>query len=190
MRRSVPVSPSNMENRDSTDRNSRNRAASEGLSDADEEGTPTTRRSGRPPPHPARWSAGRATADRGWALGKGRWSAALGGLRNRQEGDRLRGLPQFAIRKDGANGNGQYRGLRLLLESASGVRHPPPQVTYNGWPLYRYSPDNEPIDANGQAPAATWWWSTPTENRSCNDRQSGYPPLVPILQLTATSPFT
>ncbi len=31
------------------------------------------------------------------------------------------------------------------------------QVTYNGWPLYRYSGDSEPGDASGQSLGGNWW---------------------------------
>ncbi|MEK7253072.1 MAG: hypothetical protein AAB198_07485 [Actinomycetota bacterium] len=52
---------------------------------------------------------------------------------------------------------GNIGGCDSCWYPASGVRHPPPQVTYNGWPLYRYSPDNEPVDANGQGAGGNWW---------------------------------
>ncbi len=35
------------------------------------------------------------------------------------------------------------------------------QVTVNGWPLYRYSKDTKPGDANGQGVGGTWYACTP-----------------------------
>jgi len=31
------------------------------------------------------------------------------------------------------------------------------QVTYNGWPLYRYAPDDAPGDVTGQGAGGNWW---------------------------------
>lgn len=31
------------------------------------------------------------------------------------------------------------------------------QVTYNGWPLYYYTPDQKPGDVTGQAVGKVWW---------------------------------
>ncbi|PYC66782.1 hypothetical protein C7C46_30945 [Streptomyces tateyamensis] len=39
------------------------------------------------------------------------------------------------------------------------------QLTLNGWPLYRYSPDSKPGDTNGQGVGGIWWTVTPGGDR-------------------------
>ncbi|MGE5138737.1 MAG: hypothetical protein ACM3JD_04685, partial [Rudaea sp.] len=38
------------------------------------------------------------------------------------------------------------------------------QITYNGWPLYYYTPDKNPGDTNGQAVGKVWWVVSPEGN--------------------------
>ncbi len=38
------------------------------------------------------------------------------------------------------------------------------QVTYNGWPLYTYSKDNQPGDVNGERVAGSWFVVSPSGN--------------------------
>ncbi|MGW4382941.1 hypothetical protein [Kitasatospora sp. NPDC004531] len=40
------------------------------------------------------------------------------------------------------------------------------QVTLNGWPLYRYTPDTKPGQTNGQGVDGTWFAATPTGEKA------------------------
>ncbi|MFF0392261.1 hypothetical protein ACFYS8_26740 [Kitasatospora sp. NPDC004615] len=47
------------------------------------------------------------------------------------------------------------------------------QVTLNGWPLYRYTPDTKPGQTNGQGVGGTWWATTPTGDKAMPMAGSG-----------------
>ncbi|MFD8479934.1 hypothetical protein [Kitasatospora sp. NPDC059673] len=51
------------------------------------------------------------------------------------------------------------------------------QVTLNGWPLYRYTPDTKPGQTNGQGVGGTWWATTPTGDKAMP--MSGSGPSMP-----------
>jgi predicted lipoprotein with Yx(FWY)xxD motif len=47
------------------------------------------------------------------------------------------------------------------------------QVTVNGWPIYRYSQDTAPGDANGQGIGGTWFGVTSTGGKAGQESESG-----------------
>ncbi|WP_051967544.1 hypothetical protein [Kitasatospora mediocidica] len=58
--------------------------------------------------------------------------------------------------------NGVNASLVGTLTRADGTK----QLTLNGWPLYRYSPDTKPGDTNGQGVGGIWFASTPTGGKA------------------------
>jgi predicted lipoprotein with Yx(FWY)xxD motif len=58
-------------------------------------------------------------------------------------------------------GNGVH-GTIGTLTRADGTK----QLTLNGWPLYRYSPDSKPGDTHGQGVGGIWWAVTPSGDRA------------------------
>ncbi|WP_280722844.1 hypothetical protein [Kitasatospora sp. MAA4] len=58
--------------------------------------------------------------------------------------------------------NGVNASLVGTLTRADGTK----QLTLNGWPLYRYSPDTAPGDTNGQGVMGLWFASTPTGGKA------------------------
>ncbi|MFI2611368.1 hypothetical protein [Kitasatospora sp. NPDC018619] len=65
-----------------------------------------------------------------------------------------------------ADGNVTVKGIDSKLVGtvtrADGTR----QVTLNGWPAYRYSPDAKPGDTKGQGVGGTWFALTPSGGRA------------------------
>lgn len=55
-------------------------------------------------------------------------------------------------------GEGADEGMLGTAEHPSGVT----QVTYNGWPLYYFAPDEQPGDTNGQGVGDNWYVVSPS----------------------------
>ncbi|KDN86056.1 hypothetical protein [Kitasatospora cheerisanensis] len=53
------------------------------------------------------------------------------------------------------------------------------QVTLNGWPLYRYSPDTKPGQTNGQGVDGTWFAATPTGDKAMPGSTAPSSPSTP-----------
>ncbi|WP_327676018.1 COG4315 family predicted lipoprotein [Kitasatospora sp. NBC_00458] len=49
------------------------------------------------------------------------------------------------------------------------------QLTLDGWPLYRYAPDDKPGDTKGQGVDGTWWAVTPSGARAAAMSDPGSP---------------
>ncbi len=62
------------------------------------------------------------------------------------------------------------------------------QVTYNGWPLYRYSSDQKPGDVNGQGKLSKWYVVSP--QGSAIQGAAGTPSASPSPSPTATTSTT
>ncbi|MEV6209880.1 hypothetical protein [Kitasatospora sp. NPDC051914] len=61
-----------------------------------------------------------------------------------------------------ASDNPQLKGIDAKLVSTVTRADGSKQVTLNGWPLYRYTPDTKPGDTKGQGVGGIWWAVTPT----------------------------
>lgn len=57
--------------------------------------------------------------------------------------------------------NAQVKGVDKALVGTVTRADGSKQLTLNGWPLYRYSPDTKPGDTKGQGVGGTWYASTP-----------------------------
>ncbi|RGD58828.1 hypothetical protein DR950_14500 [Kitasatospora xanthocidica] len=64
------------------------------------------------------------------------------------------------------NGNVTVKGIDSKLVGTVTRDDGTKQVTLNGWPAYRYSPDTKPGDTKGQGVAGTWFALTPTGGRA------------------------
>ncbi|MEV7181421.1 hypothetical protein [Kitasatospora sp. NPDC093679] len=65
-----------------------------------------------------------------------------------------------------ASDNPQLKGIDAKLVSTVTRADGSKQVTLNGWPLYRYTPDTKPGDTKGQGVKGTWWAVTPTGGKA------------------------
>ena len=65
----------------------------------------------------------------------------------------LAAWPLVTTDGDGVAGSGVDQSLIGMAEHANGAM----QVTYNGWPLYRFAGDMAAGDANGQGLGGAWW---------------------------------
>ncbi|MDA1216464.1 MAG: hypothetical protein O2812_06280 [Chloroflexi bacterium] len=61
--------------------------------------------------------------------------------------------PPLLTVEDPSAGEGVTESLLGVISRGDGTK----QVTYNGWPLYYYPPDEKPGDATGQAVNDVWW---------------------------------
>ncbi|MFF2748784.1 hypothetical protein ACFVVA_25005 [Kitasatospora sp. NPDC058048] len=65
-----------------------------------------------------------------------------------------------------ANGNVTVKGIDSKLVGTVTRADGTEQVTLNGWPAYRYSPDTKPGDTKGQGVGGTWFALTPSGGRA------------------------
>ncbi len=65
-----------------------------------------------------------------------------------------------------ASGTPQLKGIDSKLVGTVTRADGSKQITLNGWPLYRYSPDSKPGDTKGEGFAGIWFASTPTGGKA------------------------
>ncbi|MFG3229526.1 hypothetical protein ACGF07_32735 [Kitasatospora sp. NPDC048194] len=65
-----------------------------------------------------------------------------------------------------ANGNVTVKGIDSKLVGTVTRSDGSKQLTLNGWPVYRYSPDTKPGDTKGQGVGGTWFAVTPTGGKA------------------------
>ncbi|MFE6050997.1 hypothetical protein ACFQ6N_09590 [Kitasatospora sp. NPDC056446] len=65
-----------------------------------------------------------------------------------------------------AAGNVTVKGIDSKLVGTVTRSDGTKQVTLNGWPVYRYSPDAKPGDTKGQGVGGTWFAVTPTGGKA------------------------
>ncbi|MGW1173851.1 hypothetical protein ACWD4P_09005 [Kitasatospora sp. NPDC002543] len=65
-----------------------------------------------------------------------------------------------------ADGNVTVKGIDSKLVGTVTRDDGTKQVTLNGWPAYRYSPDAKPGDTKGQGVGGTWFALTPTGGKA------------------------
>jgi predicted lipoprotein with Yx(FWY)xxD motif len=65
-----------------------------------------------------------------------------------------------------ATGNVQVQGINQSLVSTVTRPDGTTQLTLNGWPLYRYAPDQKPGDTKGEGFMGIWFAATPTGGRA------------------------
>ncbi|MDH6576113.1 hypothetical protein [Kitasatospora sp. MAP5-34] len=65
-----------------------------------------------------------------------------------------------------AAGTPQLKGIDAKLVGTVTRSDGSKQVTLNGWPLYRYSPDTKPGDTKGQGFGGIWFAATPTGGKA------------------------
>ncbi|MFF7989559.1 hypothetical protein ACFZDG_07170 [Kitasatospora xanthocidica] len=64
------------------------------------------------------------------------------------------------------NGDVTVKGIDSKLVGTVTRSDGTKQVTLNGWPVYRYSPDSKPGDTKGQGVGGTWFAVTPSGGRA------------------------
>ncbi|MER7672566.1 hypothetical protein ABTY61_29490 [Kitasatospora sp. NPDC096128] len=65
-----------------------------------------------------------------------------------------------------ANGDVTVKGIDSKLVGSFTRDDGTKQVTVNGWPVYRYSPDAKPGDTKGEGVAGQWFAVTPTGGKA------------------------
>ncbi|MEU1286197.1 hypothetical protein [Kitasatospora sp. NPDC005856] len=65
-----------------------------------------------------------------------------------------------------ANGDVTVKGIDSKLVGTVTRADGTKQVTLNGWPAYRYSPDTKPGDTKGQGVGGTWFALTPSGGKA------------------------
>ncbi|MFJ7246376.1 hypothetical protein ACIQWA_17220 [Kitasatospora sp. NPDC098652] len=65
-----------------------------------------------------------------------------------------------------ANGDITVKGIDSKLVGSFTRDDGTKQVTVNGWPVYRYSPDTKPGDTKGEGVAGQWFAVTPTGGKA------------------------
>ncbi|MER7578919.1 hypothetical protein [Kitasatospora sp. NPDC097691] len=78
-----------------------------------------------------------------------------------------------------ANGDVTVKGIDSKLVGTVTRSDGTKQVTVNGWPVYRYSPDTKPGDTKGQGVGGTWFAVTPSGGKAGTGTGSGPSPATP-----------
>ncbi|MEU8923947.1 hypothetical protein AB0D10_23875 [Kitasatospora sp. NPDC048545] len=78
-----------------------------------------------------------------------------------------------------ANGAVTVKGIDSKLVGTVTRSDGTQQVTVNGWPVYRYSPDTKPGDTKGQGVGGTWFAVTPSGGKAAATANSNPMPSTP-----------
>ncbi len=86
-------------------------------------------------------------------------------------------------------------GVNAALIGSTTRKDGSSQVTYNGWPLYYYAPDQQPGDTKGQGVGSVWFVITPTgdaftgggSSSAASTGSSGAPAASVMIQLANNS---
>ncbi|MER7770741.1 hypothetical protein [Kitasatospora sp. NPDC096140] len=77
------------------------------------------------------------------------------------------------------NGDVTVKGIDSKLVGTVTRSDGTKQVTVNGWPVYRYSPDTKPGDTKGQGVGGTWFAVTPSGGKAGTGTGSAPSPATP-----------
>ncbi|MFJ9611421.1 hypothetical protein ACIRS1_34290 [Kitasatospora sp. NPDC101176] len=77
------------------------------------------------------------------------------------------------------NGNVMLKGIDAKLVGSVTRDDGTKQVTLNGWPAYRYSPDSKPGDTKGQGVGGAWFALTPSGGKAGTTGSSTPMPSTP-----------
>ncbi|GAA2157130.1 hypothetical protein GCM10009760_58950 [Kitasatospora kazusensis] len=78
-----------------------------------------------------------------------------------------------------ASGTPQLKGIDSKLVGTVTRADGSKQITLNGWPLYRYSPDTKPGDTKGQGFGGIWFAATPTGAKAAAQSPATSPSPAP-----------